>query len=159
MPKLSGLIHISNNDSHLGRALESMRQCDEVLVINHGAKEEILKVARDHGARIVNGVNGVDHGAYVQDAHHDWILCLRPDEAVAEELEASLLEWKQSEKIDDQLGYNIGIRAQNGTGWKSLAPEMRLANRQRINWTTDCPPSAPNAPALPGYIARIPDQE
>ena len=159
MPRVTGLIHITNNDSHLGRALESMRQCDEVLVINHGAKEEIVKLARDHGARVINGVNGVDHGAYAQDAHHDWIFCLQADEAVAEELEASLLEWKQSENVKDQLGYNIGIRAQNGTRWESLPAELRLANRSKINWTSDCPPLAPNAPSLPGYILRIPDHE
>lgn len=158
MPKLSGLIHIANNEAHLGRALESLRPCDEVVVVNHGAKEEILKVAREHGARIINGVNGVDHGAYAQDAHHDWILCLQPDEAVAEELEASLLEWKQSE-ANNQLGYNIRIRQQNGRQWKFLSPELRLANRQKINWTSDCPPEAPNAPALAGHIIRIPELE
>src|SRR5215470_4553810 len=158
MPKVSGLIHISNKDRHLGRALESLRSCDEVVVVNHGAGEEILKIAREHGARIVNGVNGVDHGAYAQDARNDWIFCLGPDEAVAEELEASLLEWKQSGSADE-LGYNVGIREQNGTQWKFLDLELRFANRRKINWTSDCPPQAPNAPALAGHIIRIPEPE
>jgi len=159
MPKISGLIHISNHDRNLGRALESLRPCDEVLVVNHGATEEILKVVREHGARIINGVNGVEHGAYVQDAHNDWIFCIMPDEAVAEELEASLLEWKHSEPAKDYLGYNVDVREQNGTHWKFLAPELRLVNRQKINWTGDCPPTAPDAPALAGHILRIPEHE
>ena len=152
------MVHISANDHHLGRALESLRPCDEIVVVEHGACEEILKTAREHGARIVHGVNGVDHGGYVQDAHHDWIFCLGPDEAVAEELEASLLEWKQSDAADE-LGYNVSIREQNGTQWKFLDPELRFANRRKINWTGDCPPQAPNAPALAGHIIRIPHSE
>ncbi|HLJ27238.1 MAG TPA: hypothetical protein VKY85_11065 [Candidatus Angelobacter sp.] len=145
--------------SHLGRALESLRPCDEVLVVNHGYQEENLKVAREHGARIIKGVNGVDHGAYIQDARHDWIFCLLPTESVAEELEASLLEWKHSETTQDLLGYNIRIREQNGIEWKLLNDELRLANRKKISWTGDCPPEAPNAPLLLGHILRMPDAE
>ena len=151
------MVHISANGHHLGRALESLRPCDEIVVVEHGACEEILKTAREHGARIVHGVNGVDHGGYVQDARHDWIFCLLPTESVAEELEGSLLEWKQSEPADDQLGYQIRIREQRGMEWKVLPAELRLANRTRINWTGDCPAQVPNASSLPGHILRIPE--
>jgi hypothetical protein len=159
MPKISALVQIANNDRQLGRALESLRPCDEVIVVNHGAGEGILKMAREHGARIIQGVTGVEHGAYAQDARHDWILCLRPDESVAEDLEASLLEWKQSDPAEDHLGYSIPIREQIGRRWRSLAPELRLANRRRINWTDDRPPQALGAHALEGHILRIPQHE
>ena len=158
MPKISGLVHIRNHDLHVGRALESLRPCDELLVVDHGCKEESLRIAREHGARIIKGVNGVDHGAYAQDAHNDWILCLQPSESIAEDLEASLLEWKESEPAPELVGYNIRIREQNGTHWKVLPAELRLANRCKINWTGDCPPQAPDSPSLPGHILRIPDE-
>lgn len=158
MPKISALVHISNNERHLGRALESLRQCDEVIVVDHGSKEESSRVAREHGARIIQGGNGVDRGAYVQDVQNDWIFCLRPTEAVAEELEASLLEWKQTEPAADVAGYNIQIREQIGTQWRLLGKEVRLANRRRINRTGDCPEDAPGAPMLAGHILRIPEE-
>ena len=158
MPKISALVHICDRDLQLGRALESLRCCDELLVVEHGCKEEGLRIAREHGARIIKGVSGVDHGAYAQDAHHDWILCIQPSESVAEDLEASLLEWKQFEPAEELLGYNIRIRQQSGTHWEVLPAELRLANRKKINWTGDCPPEAPDAPSLPGHILRIPDE-
>src|SRR5215472_16692470 len=158
MPKLTALIHIHNHERQLGRALDSVRFCDEVLVVDHGSTEESLRIAREHGARIIKGVNGVDHGAYAQDAHNDWILCLQPSESIAEDLEASLLEWKESEPAPELVGYNISIREQNGTHWEVLPGELRLANRCKINWTGDCPPQAPDSPSLPGHILRIPDE-
>lgn len=157
MPKLTALVHVRNHERSLGRALESLRSCDEVLVVDHGSSDDSLKVAREHGARIIAGVSGVDHGAYAQDASHDWIICLLPSESVAEELEASLLEWKQSDAVPDVPGYNVVIREQNGTKWKFLPAELRLANRKKINWTGDCPASAPDAPSLTGHLLRIPD--
>src|SRR5947209_14614609 len=97
MPKLTALIHVHDNERSLGRALDSLRPCDEVIVVDHGSRNETMKVAREHGARIIKGVQGVDHGAYAQDAKNDWILCLLPVEALADDLETSLFEWKDSE--------------------------------------------------------------
>jgi glycosyltransferase involved in cell wall biosynthesis len=153
--KITALLHTCNSAFHLGRALDSLRPCDEVMVIDHGSSDDTVKVAREHGAKIIQGVNGVDHGAYVQDAGNDWILCLRPNESLAEQLEASLFEWREDEHASNIIGFNVSIREQNGDGWKFLPPEMRLANRKQINWTGDLPPHNPNAPSLQGHIVRI----
>ncbi|HEX5434094.1 MAG TPA: hypothetical protein VFY05_07645 [Candidatus Angelobacter sp.] len=156
--KLTALIHTSNDALQLGRALDSLRACDEVVVIDHGSYDDTVKVAREHGAKVVTAVNGVDNGAYVQDAANDWILCLHPSEALAEDLEASLNEWRESEQSADTIGFNISIREQEGQRWKFLAPEMRLANRNQINWIGELPPQNPNAPKLQGYILRVPSE-
>lgn len=153
--KFSVLIHACNHALQLGRALDSLRPSDDVVVIDHGSTDDTVKIARDHGARVVSGVTGVDHGAYVQDAHNDWVLCLSPDEALAEDLEASLFEWREAEHQNGQIGFNVAIREQNGHGWKVVGPQMRLANRKQVNWTGDFPPDNPSAPALQGHILRI----
>ncbi len=151
------MIHVRDNACVLGRALDSLRPCDEVIVVDHGSKDETVKVAREHGSKVIHAVPGVDRGAYAQDARNQWVLCLLPQEALAEELEASLFEWSAAEQESDQMGFNIAVREQNGAGWKSLDAEMRLANRRQINWTGDLPPANPQAPALAGHILRIPD--
>ncbi|HEY2496465.1 MAG TPA: glycosyltransferase [Candidatus Angelobacter sp.] len=156
--KISALIHTSNNARSLGRALDSLRPCDEVLVVDHGSNDETVKIAKEHGAKVVNGVPGVDRGAYARDTRNKWILCLLPQEALAEDLEASLLEWVEAEQDENQMGFNMAIREQNGAGWKSLESEMRLANSKQINWTGDLPPANPNAPALAGHVLRIPEE-
>jgi glycosyltransferase involved in cell wall biosynthesis len=157
MPKITALLHVANSHHSLARALESLRSCDEILVVDHGSDEGTVKVAKEHGARTIKGVQGVDRGAYAQDAKNDWILCVLPSESIAEELEASLLEWKHTEPKDVRLGYNVGIREQNGMQWKFLSPELRLVNRSQINWTGDLPPESTDAPALEGHLLRIPE--
>ncbi|HEY6252109.1 MAG TPA: hypothetical protein VI685_19295 [Candidatus Angelobacter sp.] len=118
-----------------------------------------MRIAREHGARIIHAVTGANGGEYSQNAVNDWILCLLPCEAIAEDLEASLLEWKTFAGEDEQVGYNISIREQCGTEWKFLDPELRLANYKKINWRETFPASAPNASTLGGYILRIPNRE
>jgi len=157
--KISALIHTCDSARSLGRALDSLRPCDEVIVVDHGSQDETVKVAQEHGAKVIHGVLGVGHGAYAQDTRNPWILCLLPQEALAEELEASLFEWTEAEHDGTQMGFNMAIREQNGAGWKSLEAEMRLANRKQINWTGDLPPANPNVPTLAGHIVRIPEGE
>lgn len=156
MPHFTGLIHVLNHERLVGRALLSLRPCDEVLVVDHGSMDGTLRVAREHGARIIQAAAGVDAGAYAQQAVHNWILCLLPCEAIAEDLEASLLEWKLSVIEDDRAGYNIAIRKQVGTEWKLLEPELRLVNRNKVNWTNDLPVSVAGLSAMAGHILRIP---
>lgn len=156
--KVSALIHTCNNAGSLGRALDSLRQCDECIVVDHGSQDETVKVAKEHGAKVVNAVPGVSRGAYAQNARNPWILCLLPHEAIAEDLEASLLEWSEIEHDSNQMGFNMAVREQNGAGWKTLDAEMRLANCKQINWTGDLPPSNPKLPSLAGHILRIPEE-
>jgi len=157
--KISALIQAQDNQQSIGRALDSLRPCDEVIVVDHGSRDDTAKIAREHGARVIAAVPGVDRGAYAQDARNQWVLCMLPQEALAEELEASLFEWCEGEQGNEQMGFNLAIREQNGAGWKTLPAEMRLANRNQINWTGDLPPDNPKAPALAGHILRIPDSE
>ncbi len=154
MPKISAIIHLPSDEPQLARMLESLHGCDEVVVVDHGCGEKTLDVARAHGARIVKGVIGVQHGAYAQDASHDWILCLLPLESLTQDLQASLDKWKESKPAPETVGYNIRIGEQNGGQLRLLQQELRMADRCKINWTGDCPPAVPEAPILEGYILK-----
>ncbi len=161
MPKITAIVHTSNDVLRIGRALDSLRCCDEVLVIDHDSTDETVKEAKKHGATVKKGLPGVEPGAYVMDARPDWILCLHPNEAVSEPLEASLHEFKERKEDEDvpennPTAFNLIIREERGHGWQSLAPETRLANRQKVNWTTEeCPPQMKDAPSLPGELMRF----
>jgi glycosyltransferase involved in cell wall biosynthesis len=154
MPKITALIHTSNDGLRLGRALDSLRACDQVIVVDHGSTDNTDKVARDHGAEVKEGIPGVDRGAYAVDASNDWIFCLCANESLSEPLEAALFEWKAKEH-DDEAGFNVALREESESGWKSLAPETRLVNRKRMNWTGDLPPSTTVNELLGGALLRF----
>jgi glycosyltransferase involved in cell wall biosynthesis len=164
MAKISALIHTYNDAARIGRVLESLRACDEMLVVDHASTDDTVKLARDHGATVKEGVPGVNPGVYAIDAQHDWILCLLPTEAVSEGLEASLFEWKErpKEKFDDKneeasshCSVAFMIREENENGWEELGAHTRLANRKRINWPGHLPLDDPNAEILPGHLLRF----
>src|ERR1700733_3463458 len=96
MPTITALLHTSNSGLQLGRSLETLHPCDEILIVDHQSTDETLQVAREYGARIVQSVAGVAPGHYLQFASSDWILYLEPNEALTESLAASLYEFKLS---------------------------------------------------------------
>jgi glycosyltransferase involved in cell wall biosynthesis len=154
MPKISALLHAMNDVKRIGRALDSLRACDEVMVIDHGSTDGTQKAAEEHGATVKAAIPGVDRGAYVLDLKNDWVFCLCANEALSEELEASLQEWKQHDP-DSEAGYAVSVREETEGGWKSCRSELRLVNRTRLNWTGDLPPNMDGPPAFPGDLMRF----
>lgn len=166
MAKITALLHTHNDATRIGRALDSLRACDEVLVIDHGSTDDTAKLAREHGATVKEGVPGVNPGVYAMDARHDWVLCLLPNEAVGEGLEASLFEWKegkhepsdQSQKEKDaanQCSFAVEVREETENGWQELGAHTRLVNRKQINWSGHLPFDDPSARLLPGHLLRF----
>ena len=72
--------------------------------------------------RFKTAIPGVTFGAYAADASHDWILCLRPDETLSDDLEAALFDWKNEEPAENVAGYRVSIREQNGNGDGKAVP-------------------------------------
>jgi hypothetical protein len=153
MYKVTALMHVSNDAHRLGRALESLRVCDELLVVDHGSDDDTLKIA----------IPGVENGAYATDARHDWILCVLPCEALSEGLEASLLSWKhQTEGKDENDSKQhpalaFALRKEKDGGWEAVPPQTRLVNRCLVNWTTTLPPETNGALVLPGDLLHFRD--
>jgi hypothetical protein len=156
--RITGLIHTLNHGRHLGRALDSLRVCDEVIVVDHGSTDDTASVAREHGARVLRASAEAHRGTYTQQARHDWVLCLLPEESLAETLEASLLEWRLAAREEGVTAFNAGLREQHGGGWRLLPAETRLVNRKQIRWSGVLPEPQFQAETLQGYILRIYDE-
>jgi glycosyltransferase involved in cell wall biosynthesis len=152
MPKFTALLHTHNDALRLGRTLDSLRPCDEVLIIDDESEDDTEKIAREHGAHLKKAIPGVTPGAYAMDALHEWILCLRPNESLSDDLEASLFEWKERE-VDPQIAcFGISIRRENGVAWEKLSPEVRLVNRKLVNWLGEMPPQQACGAVLHGEL-------
>jgi glycosyltransferase involved in cell wall biosynthesis len=155
MPKITALLHTHNDGLRLGRTLDSLRPCDEVLIIDDSSEDDTERIAHENGAHIKSSIPGVSQGAYAMDASNDWILCMLPNEALSEELEASLQEWKNQEQAETLSCCKVRIREQNGSGWHELDPEVRLINRKLMNWVGDLPPEQHCDITLSGDLLRF----
>jgi hypothetical protein len=154
MPGISALIHTCNDERRLGRTLETLRPCDEIVIVDHASEDGTAKVARDYGAKVVAAVTGVQDGAYANDCKNDWVLCLLPTESITETLEATLLEWKSNVFPEgNTAGYAVRIRSsENG---HTLSQELRLVNRTKLNWQGITPESHSDQPVLEGDLLRF----
>jgi glycosyltransferase involved in cell wall biosynthesis len=156
MPKITAILHAHNDATRMGRVLDSLSVCNQILVIDHSSDDDTAKIAQEHGATVKEGIPGVENGAYVIDAAYDWIFCILPSESLSESLQASLSEWKeQDEPPENVIGYAFQVRTQKDGRWQSLDSQMRLVNRKRINWTGPLPPNASNGEKLPGDLLRF----
>jgi glycosyltransferase involved in cell wall biosynthesis len=152
MPRITALLLTHNDGLRLGRALQSLRPCDEVLVIDDCSDDDTATVARDYGVTLKTAIPGVSPGAYAMDAAHDWILCLRPNESLSDDLEAALFEWKQLEPDDAVACYSFPIRRQQDSHWQNGTSEVRLVNRKQINWIGEMPANQSGAAKLDGAL-------
>jgi glycosyltransferase involved in cell wall biosynthesis len=153
MPGISAIVHTHNDALRIGRLLESLRACDEVIVFDHGSQDGTVAIARAHGARILDA-SGVATESAALRAKHPWILALRPDEAVAELLEAELYELRLEETVT-YPSFAIAVVAETQTGWEKGVAETRLVPRAYSGWVNDLPAQDGGSRTLEGFLLRF----
>lgn len=156
MPPITAILHTHNDELRLGRALQTLLPCDEILIIDHGSTDDTLRLARHYAATIRIATEQVP-GSQLQFACHDWVLALQPSESVSEPLEAALFEWKLSSpsELDGIPAFSLPVREQTEQGWMSLAPATRLVPRNWNHWEGLLPAHHLQAKVLPGELLRF----
>ena len=140
----------------LGRALETLHPCDEILIVDHASRDTTARVAREYGARVIAAEEDAPPGRYLSRARHDWLFCLDPSESLSEALAASLFEWKCSQSSADAIAFSVLLREETDNGWLDLpAPQTRLIPRSWSRWHGHLPAHDPTAPVLKGELLRF----
>jgi glycosyltransferase involved in cell wall biosynthesis len=153
MPTITALLHTHNDALRLGRALEMLFPCDEILIIDHGSDDETSEVARDYGARIVNATPGMCPRS---DARAEWIFSLDPRESVTEALAASLFEWKYEAIPPGAGAFSVFRREETAEGWvENPIPQTRLVPADWNRWNGPFPATDSSAIALEGELLRF----
>lgn len=161
MPPITALLHTANDALRLGRTLETLLPCREILIADHHSTDATRRIARQYGARIVTTDAQATVKHYLDLAKCDWILCLEPGESVTEALQASLFEWSALPNHsvagnDGNPAFSVFVREQTGETWLELpAPETRLIPRNWNRWQGRLPASEPSALALEGELTRF----
>ena len=152
---ITAILHTHNDALRIARAVESLRPCDEVLVIDHASSDETCATARRFGARVIKAqTESFATEIYLQKAEHDWIFCMHPTESVPEGLEASLLEWKLGGH--PVLGtFEVAIHEEAVGGWVIRPAETRLVHRKHANWDGSKPLTGTLHSTLEGHLTRL----
>jgi glycosyltransferase involved in cell wall biosynthesis len=138
--KISATVITFNEERNVARVIESLRCCDEILVLDSGSNDRTVEIATKLGARVVEASW---HGYAAQKniaaelASHDWILSLDADESLSEALEAEIWQIKKSGPKYD--GYTVPRLAQYLGRWilhSGWHPDrkVRLFDRRKAKW-------------------------
>lgn len=141
-PPASGVVICFNEADNIGRCLESLAWCDEIVVVDSLSTDGTAEVARSFTDRVVEQefLGYVKQKNFALDlATHDWVVCLDADEALAPELQAEIQRQLAhcpdavSGFVLDRMTYFLGIWHDRGEWYPD--PQLRVFRRSRGCWT------------------------
>jgi glycosyltransferase involved in cell wall biosynthesis len=139
---LSVVLITHNAAAQLADCLASVAFADEVLVVDSGSSDGTAEIAARYGARVVQKEwmgFGRQKQFAVEQAAHDWVLCLDADERVSPELAASLVRALQApaSPVYRMARRNrfLGRWLRHGEGYPDWS--VRLFDRREARWSDD----------------------
>lgn len=141
--KISAAIITHNEELNIARAIESLRCCDEIVVIDSGSSDRTVELAQNHGARVVETFwrgYAAQKNFASESCKHDWILSIDADEALSEALEGEI--WQLKKNGPRQDGYTMPRLAQYLGRWilhSGWYPDrkVRLFHKNKAKWVGD----------------------
>jgi glycosyltransferase involved in cell wall biosynthesis len=157
MPPITALLHTANDERRLGRALETLFPCTEILVVDRSSTDQTARLARKYGARVVPANRGTATGAHLNLARNNWVLCLTPSESITESLQATLLEWSSLPDAGvNGNSFRLSVREQIDDMWQTPSKsETRLVPRHWSLWSGLLPTNDPLSMPLEGELMRF----
>jgi glycosyltransferase involved in cell wall biosynthesis len=139
---LSVVLITRNAAAQLPECLASVAFADEVVVVDSESSDGTPEVAARYGARVVAKEwlgFGRQKQFAVEQAKHDWVLCLDADERVSKELAASLVRALEAPASPvyrmARCNRFLGRWLRHGEGYPDWSP--RLFDRRQARWSDD----------------------
>lgn len=137
---LSAVLITKNAGAHLSACLTSLAFCDEIVIVDSGSTDNTEAIATQFGARFIFQEwlgFGPQKQFAVNQARHDWVLCLDADESVSPHLAASI---QVALTRSDYAVYRMprcnrfmGRWLKHGEGYPDY--NIRLFDRRQAQWS------------------------
>ena len=131
-----------NAASQLEACLQSLSFCADIVVVDSGSSDGTQEIARRYGARVIDcpwrGF-GPQKQYAVEQAAHDWVLCIDADERVSSELQTSIAAVVPAPQYGayrfPRCNRFMGRYLRHGEGYPDLS--LRLFDRRQAHWSDD----------------------
>jgi Glycosyltransferases involved in cell wall biogenesis len=107
MPKLSSITITGNEAANIADCIDSLKFCDERIVVDGGSKDDTVAIAEKHGATVYHHAwtnFGKQKNIALSHATGDWVLDLDADERVSPALAAEI---RRAMEDSDAAGFEI----------------------------------------------------
>jgi hypothetical protein len=139
---LSAVIITLNAASQLQACLESVAFADEIVVVDAGSSDGTQELAKQYGARLISREwlgFGQQKQFAVEQATHDWVLCLDADERVSETLRQAIVGAMEAPRFAayrmPRCNRFLGRYLRHGEGYPDWS--LRLFDRRHARWSDD----------------------
>ena len=140
---ISAVYITKNAEKTLADSLKSLTACvDEIIIVDSGSTDQTKNIAKTFNARFISkdweGF-GKQKGFAVQEASHDWVLCIDADEELSPELVANINQLLENPQIFAyqfaRSNFFMGRFLKHGEGYPDWS--LRLFNRNYAHWSDD----------------------
>ncbi|MGK0290152.1 MAG: glycosyltransferase involved in cell wall biosynthesis [bacterium] len=141
--KISAAVITYNEEKNLADCLQSLRWCDEIVVVDSLSEDRTCEIAREFGAKIIDQkfLGHVKQKQLALEAcENNWVISLDADERVSEELKNSIFQLFEKTKEENLLNaYTVSRRSYHLGRWimhGSWYPDrnIRVVNRNHVRW-------------------------
>jgi len=141
MNKITALILTKNEEKGVKKCIESLRFCDQILVIDDNSDDNTVKIAEGLGADVLKRSLNNDFASQKNygliKAKHTWVLSLDADEIITNELKNEIIE-----KLRNDGGVNGYYIRRSDVLWNKVmsytefgkSSFVRLARKDKGKW-------------------------
>jgi glycosyltransferase involved in cell wall biosynthesis len=143
MPEISATIITLSEEKNIARAIRSLADADEIIVVDSGSTDATCAIAAEMGARVIHNPwpgYAAQKNFAARQARHDWVFSLDADEELDAQAREALRQWKQTSP--NAAGYRWPRCAWYMGRWiwhSGWYPDwkLRLYDRRRGEWRGD----------------------
>jgi glycosyltransferase involved in cell wall biosynthesis len=138
---VSGVVICQNEEETIARCLGSLAWCEEIVVVDSGSTDRTREIAGSFTPRVIEQpfLGYVKQKNFALDqATHEWVVCLDADEALSEELQGAIREALASDPegaagyVLDRVTYFLGVWHDRGEWYPD--PQLRVFRRSLGRW-------------------------